>query len=156
MEQYDWDFANSWGLQEVASALRLAVRASRTDTAARLRTAGAADDGTDIDRFIGACLRADRSAAERILASDPERGVRAERVEILRLATSALLWPDPGLQPQAAAELSERYWVEICGLDVVPRWVDANVLPQGAPPEAAAIDLDALVRSLGLRSPRSR
>jgi hypothetical protein len=84
------------------------------------------------------------------------RGVRAPRIEILRLATSASLWPDLGLLAQAAAELSERYCVEVCGLGVVPQWVVANVMPQGAPPEDAAIDLDALLGSLGRRSPRSQ
>jgi len=77
------------------------------------------------------------------------RGVRAQRIEILRLAASAPLWPDPGLQAQAVAELGQRYRVEVCGLGVVPRWVVANVMPQGAPPEDAAIDLDALLGSLG-------
>jgi hypothetical protein len=81
------------------------------------------------------------------------RGVRAQRIEILRLATSASLWPDPGLQAQAVAELRQRYCVEVCGLGVVPQWVVTNVMPQGAPPEDAAIDLDALLGSLGLRSP---
>ncbi len=57
--------------EEGMAALRLAVRAGRTDTAARLRAAGADDDSTDIDHFIGACLRADRAAAERILAAHP-------------------------------------------------------------------------------------
>jgi hypothetical protein len=84
------------------------------------------------------------------------RGVRAQRIEILRLATPASLWPDPGLHAQAVAELSERYRVEVCGLGVVPQWVVANVMPQGAPPEDAAVDLDALLGSLGRRSPRSR
>ena len=84
------------------------------------------------------------------------RGVRAQRIEILRLATSASLWPDPGPQAQAVVELSQRYSVEVCGLGVVPPWVVANVMPQGAPPEDAAIDLDALLGTLGLRSPRSR
>jgi hypothetical protein len=78
------------------------------------------------------------------------RGVRAQRVEILRLATSAPLWPGPGLHAQAVAELSARYRVEVCGPGVVPLWVVANVMPQGAPPEDAAIDLDALAGSLGL------
>lgn len=54
------------------SVLRLAVRAGKQDTAARLRAAGAADDATDIDRFIGACLRADRRAASQLLASRPD------------------------------------------------------------------------------------
>jgi hypothetical protein len=83
------------------------------------------------------------------------RGVRAERIEVVRLATSASLWPDPAVQTQAAPELSERYGIEVCGLDVVPEWVLANVMPQGAPPEDAAIDLDALLISLRPRSPRS-
>jgi hypothetical protein len=81
------------------------------------------------------------------------RGVRAQRIEILRLATSASLWPDPGLQAQAVAQLRERYGAEVCGLGVVPQWVDANTMPQGAPADDAVIDLDALLRSLGLRSP---
>src|SRR5215831_7479248 len=51
------------------------------------------------------------------------RGVRAQRIEILRLAASASPWPDPGLQAQAVAELRQRYRVEVCGLGAVPRWV---------------------------------
>jgi ankyrin repeat protein len=54
------------------SALRLAVRAGRNEIASRLRAAGAPDDSTDIDHFIGACLRGDRPAAERILADHPD------------------------------------------------------------------------------------
>jgi len=76
------------------------------------------------------------------------RGVRAQRIDILRLATSASLWPDPGVEAQAVGELRQRYGVEICGLGVVPQWVGANVMPQGAPPEDATIDLDALVNFL--------
>jgi ankyrin repeat protein len=62
---------NASGEDDV-SALRLAIRAGRSDIAALLRAAGAGDDGTDIDHFIGACLGADRPAAERILASHPD------------------------------------------------------------------------------------
>jgi hypothetical protein len=83
------------------------------------------------------------------------RGVRAQRIEILRLATSVSLWPDPGLQAQAVAELKRRYRVDVYDLSVVPQWVVANVMPQGAPPDDAAIDLDALPGSLGLRSAHS-
>jgi hypothetical protein len=83
------------------------------------------------------------------------RGIRAERIEIVRLATSALLWAGLGPHAKAVAELSERYRVEVCDLGVVPRWVVANALPQGAPPDDAAIDLDALLGSLGLQLPRS-
>jgi hypothetical protein len=84
------------------------------------------------------------------------RGARAQRIEILRLATSASLWPDPGLHTRAVAELKERYRAGVCGLGVVPGWVVANVMPQGAPAEDAAMDLDALLRSLGRRSWDSR
>jgi hypothetical protein len=76
------------------------------------------------------------------------RRVRAQRIEVIRLAASASLWPDPGGQAQAVAGLSERY-------DVMPKWVLANVIPQGAPPEGAAVDLDALLIRLGLRPARS-
>jgi ankyrin repeat protein len=58
--------------EDGVSALRLAVRAGREDTAARLRAAGAPDDCTDVDRFIGACLNGDRQAAERLLAGHPD------------------------------------------------------------------------------------
>ena len=50
------------------SALRLAVRAGKAETAARLRALGAADDATDVDLFLGACLNGDRQAAERLLS----------------------------------------------------------------------------------------
>jgi hypothetical protein len=65
------------------------------------------------------------------------------------------LWPDPGPNAQAAAKLSARYGVEVCGTGVVPRWVAANAMPQGAPPDNAAIDLDALAGNLGQQPPRS-
>lgn len=84
------------------------------------------------------------------------RGVRAQRIEIIRLATPDPLWPDRALQAQAVAELSKRYRIEVCGLGVAPHWVVANLMPQGAPPEDAAIDLDELLGTPGLRSPRSR
>jgi hypothetical protein len=83
------------------------------------------------------------------------RGVRAQRVKVIRLATSASLWPDPGARAQAAAELSERYGLKVCDLGVVPQWVVMNAMPQGAPPDDAAIDLDALLLGLGLQSRRT-
>jgi ankyrin repeat protein len=58
--------------EDGVSALRLAVRAGKDDTAARLRALGAAEDGTEADRFIGACLSADRPAAEQLLADHPD------------------------------------------------------------------------------------
>ena len=53
------------------SALRRAVRAGRAQTAALLGRHGAPDDSTDVDRLIGAGRRADRPAAERLLAEHP-------------------------------------------------------------------------------------
>jgi ankyrin repeat protein len=54
------------------SALRRAVRAGQAETAALLVRYGAPDDSTDIDRFIGAGRRADRAAAEQLLAEHPD------------------------------------------------------------------------------------
>ena len=54
------------------SALRRAVRAGQAETAALLVRHGAPDDSTDVDRFIGACRRADRAVAEQILAEHPD------------------------------------------------------------------------------------
>jgi ankyrin repeat protein len=54
------------------SALRHAVRAGQDDIAAQLRALGAADDGTDVDRFVGACVNGRRDAAEHILADHPD------------------------------------------------------------------------------------
>lgn len=83
------------------------------------------------------------------------RGVRAQRIEVVRLATAVSLWPDPGLHALAVADLGDRYGVEVCGLDVLPRWVLANARPQGAPADGAAVDLDALLTNLGLKPPRA-
>jgi ankyrin repeat protein len=54
------------------SALRCAVRAGRDETAALLARSGAADDSTEVDRFIGACLAGDRPRAEGLLADQPD------------------------------------------------------------------------------------
>lgn len=83
------------------------------------------------------------------------RGVRAQRIEVLRLATSASMWPDSVLRAQAVAELCGRYGVAVYDLDAVPAWVRANVRPQGPPAEDADVDLDALLTSLAPWSPRS-
>src|SRR5215472_3340966 len=48
----------------------LAVSKGRADLAELLRRYGAADDASDVDRFLAACLRADRAAAERQLPGD--------------------------------------------------------------------------------------
>jgi hypothetical protein len=54
------------------SALRLAIRAGKDDMAILLRNAGATDDSTDVDRFLGACLSGDGETAERLLAANPD------------------------------------------------------------------------------------
>ena len=48
------------------------MRAGDEETAALLVGRGAADDSTDVDRFIGACLAGDRHRAEHLLADHPE------------------------------------------------------------------------------------
>ena len=90
-------------------ALRLAVRAGKDDTAALLRTFGAADDGTDADRFIGACLNGDRQAATSILADHPGLGdhlTDQDRAVIVdaaaeRSADTIALMLDLGFSPHA-------------------------------------------------------
>lgn len=52
------------------SGVRRATRAGRRDVAELLRY-GADDDTTDADNFVGACLRADRDTAQRVLAQAP-------------------------------------------------------------------------------------
>lgn len=58
--------------EDGTSAVRSAVRAGRSETAARLLARGAVDDATRVDRFLGACLRADRESARRQLAEHPD------------------------------------------------------------------------------------
>ena len=58
--------------EEGVSALRTAMRAGRNETAAQLAARGAVDDSTDVDQFLGACLRAERDTALRLLAEHPD------------------------------------------------------------------------------------
>ena len=76
-----------------------------------------------------------------------KRGVRAERIQILRLAASPSAWPDADAFAEAVAAMGGRYGIVTCDLDVVPEWVLSNVMPQGAPPSDSTLDLDALCRS---------
>jgi hypothetical protein len=91
------------------SALRLAVRAGRLETAARLRARGAVEDGTEVDLFLGACLNADRHAAEQLLADHPDlmdrladedRAVICQAAESSPAATLALML-ELGFSPSA-------------------------------------------------------
>ena len=79
------------------------------------------------------------------------RGLRAERLLILRLAASSSVWTDPRAYGDAVAALRGRYGIDVCSIDVVPDWVLANVMPQGAPPEDATVDLDALILREGFK-----
>jgi hypothetical protein len=84
-----------------------------------------------------------------------KRGVRAERIEVLRLAASPSSWPGPGVYSEAVEALAGRYGLAVCGVDIVPEWVLSNVMAQGAPTADSTLDLDALVVSMGLRRPSS-
>ncbi|MGD3112294.1 ankyrin repeat domain-containing protein [Streptomyces sp. YGL11-2] len=57
--------------EDGTSAVRSAVRAGHSETAARLTSRGAIDDATQVDRFLGACLRAESESARRLLAEHP-------------------------------------------------------------------------------------
>jgi ankyrin repeat protein len=91
------------------SALRLAVRAGKNETAALLASRGAPDDSTDIDHFIGSCRRADRPAAEQLLAGHPDlrdRLTDVDRAAVCEAAASApaaalRLMLDLGFSPHA-------------------------------------------------------
>jgi hypothetical protein len=80
------------------------------------------------------------------------RGVRAQRIEVLGLASSRDLWADPTEHDPAMTDLRRRYGVDVRGLEVVPRWLLANAMGRGAPPEDASVDLDALLERLGRRA----
>jgi ankyrin repeat protein len=98
------------------SAVRLAVRAGRLESARRLVAAGAPDDSTDIDRFIGACMRADRATAEELLADHPDLRDRLtdyHRAAIVEAAGSApaaavALMLDLGFTPHARNGMGEQ------------------------------------------------
>ena len=57
--------------QDGRSAHQLAVRQGRTEVVELLRSHDARDDATHVDRFLGACIRADHTGAERHLADQP-------------------------------------------------------------------------------------
>lgn len=68
------------------SPYRLAMSLGRADLAALLRRRGARDDAIVAERFLSACLRADRAEARRLLADDPGligRLTEAERGSIV-------------------------------------------------------------------------
>jgi ankyrin repeat protein len=98
------------------SALRHAVRAGRNDTAAQLRALGATKDGSAADRFVGACLNADRHTAEEILVrhpdvrdrlTDDDRAVIVDAAASRPAGTVALLL-EFGFSPHARNGLGEQ------------------------------------------------
>jgi ankyrin repeat protein len=76
------------------SALRVAVRAGRGDTARRLVERGASDDATTIDRFLGACLHADRAATDRLLTDEPDLRHRLSDQDRATILDAAAAHPD--------------------------------------------------------------
>jgi ankyrin repeat protein len=80
------------------SALRLAVRAGNDDIAAQLRALGASDDGTDVDRFVGACFNAHPDLRDRL--TDQDRAVIVEAAASRPAETVALML-DLGFSPHA-------------------------------------------------------
>ena len=77
---------------------------------------GAPDDSTDIDRFIGACMRADRSSAEQILVEHPDlsdrltdddRGAVVEAAGSDSVAAVGLML-DLGFSPRARDRFGEQ------------------------------------------------
>jgi ankyrin repeat protein len=98
------------------SAVRLALRAGRPESAKLLVEAGSPDDITDIDRFVGACMRADRSTAEQLLADHPDLRDRLtddDRAAVVEAAGSApaaavALMLDLGFSPHARNGFGEQ------------------------------------------------
>jgi ankyrin repeat protein len=98
------------------SALRRAVRAGKGETLALLVNRGATDDSTDVDRFIGACRRADRQSAEQLLAEHPglrDRLTDDDTAAVVEAAGSASaaavgLMLDLGFSPDARNGFGEQ------------------------------------------------
>ncbi len=109
------------------SALRRAVRKGNLDVARLLKRYGARDDTTEVDNFLGACLRADRNGAEQLLRRSPELvrrltaedlGALADAAEYADLAAVRLMLdlgfpvgaqrPDDGATPLHAAAYAGR------------------------------------------------
>jgi ankyrin repeat protein len=88
----------------------------RPESAELLVAAGAPDDSTDIDRFVGACMRADRSTAEQLLANHPDLRDRLtdnDRAAVVEAAGSApaaavALMLELGFMPDARNGLGEQ------------------------------------------------
>lgn len=71
------------------SPYRLATSLGRDDLTALLRRHGARDDATGTERFLSACLRADRAEANRLRAGDPGLPARLTEAERSAIETAA-------------------------------------------------------------------
>jgi hypothetical protein len=72
------------------------------------------------------------------------RGVRAERVEILRIALVESCWPGEATFADAKRLLGDHYGVPVGGLEDVPDWVTGNLRAEGRPPDGATLDLSTM------------
>jgi ankyrin repeat protein len=119
------------------SAFRRALRAGKADSVALLLRAGATDDSSAVDRFIGACQRADRQTAEHLLAEHPDlrAGMNDEdRTTLVEAAGSAsaatvALMLDMGFTPGDRNGFGEQplHWAAYAGkLDVFRLLLDAG------------------------------
>jgi len=107
---------NAYDNDRGMSALRRAVRAGRDENAALIVRAGATDDSDDIDRFLGACVHADRQSAEQLLAEHPDlrdRMTEDDRATVVETAGSGSaagvgLMLDLGFSPHARNSFGEQ------------------------------------------------
>ncbi|HEX9516140.1 MAG TPA: ankyrin repeat domain-containing protein [Streptosporangiaceae bacterium] len=92
----------------------LAVSQGRSDLADLLRSHGAADDATDADRLLQACLQGDAVAARRQLARDP--GLLS-RLTSLQQGTAMARAAESGNAPGVAVMLDLGFAVDAIGAD---------------------------------------
>ena len=98
------------------SALRVAMRAGKSETADLLVSRGASDDRGDFDRLIGACRHGDRPAAEKLLAEHPDLRGRVSDDDSAAIFDAAnaesgepvKLLLEVGFSPQVRNELGEQ------------------------------------------------
>lgn len=71
------------------SVVRRAARKGNQEVVDLLLRHGAKDDTTAVDRYVGACLRADRAAAERIVAAEPDLAEHGSLADVGTIADAA-------------------------------------------------------------------
>lgn len=70
------------------------------------------------------------------------RGVRAQRAVLICIALHEGGWPNEDALKQGSQMLRDRYGVPVGGMELVPKWVSANVQENGAPSEHTSLKLD--------------